>query len=129
MPTKEGKVIKVSKEDKEHIERLMAEYGKGWGETVHMALEAFEIDYKAESELMDKAVEKGLVQRCRANRISTHDFFRGIMEMWERGKIEIEGGRVKGVGEWRMKEFETVCYKRGKYPQEVIDMVVAGLKQ
>lgn len=128
MPTKDGKVIKVSKEDKEHIERLMTEYGKGWGETVHMALEAFEVEYKPESELMDKAVERGIVKLCRANGISTHDLFRGILELWEKGKIAIEDGKVKSLGEWKMKEFEMLCYKGKKTPQEVIDAFVNGLK-
>lgn len=123
------KTIRLSPIDREYIESLMLERGLTWSGAVHYVISG---GTRSEEEivqsLMDKAVYRGIKKKCKAEGISTHDFFRGVLELWEKGKIEIVDGKVRSNGEWRMKEFETACYKIGKLPQEVIDAVTRGLK-
>ena len=123
------KTIRLSPIDREYIESLMSERGLTWSGAVHYVISG---GTRSEEEivqsLMDRAVYRDIKKKCKANGISTHDFYRGILELWEKGKIEIVDGKVRSNGEWRTKEFETACYKIGKLPQEVIDAVTRGLK-
>lgn len=128
MPSVGSKVIKVSKEDKEHIERLMEEYGLSWSGAVHMVLEAFEVKYEPGSKLMDKAVERELVKLCRGNGIAPHDFFRGIMDLLEKRKIRIDARGVRTVGMVDTERFEETCYKNKLLPQEVLDKLTRRMR-
>lgn len=128
MPSIGSKVIKVSKEDKEHIERLMKEYGLTWSGAVHMVLEGFEVKHEPESELMDRAVEKDLVRLCRANGITTHDFFRGVMELFTKHKIKVDMQGLRTVGDVDTEKFEETCYKNKLRPQEVLDKLTRRMR-
>ena len=77
--------------------------------------------------IMDKAVDKGIREKCKRDGISTHDFYRGVNTMWEREKIFIENGSVKCRGEWKMDAFVERCRYHNEYPQKVIDKIVKAL--
>lgn len=80
-------------------------------------------------DLMDKAVEDDINQMCRLSGISTHDFYRGVSELWSAGKLEIEGEKVKSNGEYDVKHFEEVCYRAHIGPQEAIDKLTRSLER
>lgn len=79
-------------------------------------------------EIMDKAVEKEIKQKCSRNDITTHDFYRAINDMWNEGEIYIEYGDVRTKGKWDMVEFEHACNHVNAYPQTIIDKFVKGLR-
>lgn len=118
------KTIRLSAEDKEKVEGMMKDGGLTWSGAVHRLICEFDRGTPTEfkrQDLMDKAVERELRQMCRLSGISTHDFFRGVSELWERGKIEIDREKVKCNGELDVKRFMYVCYKHKMKPQEMID--------
>lgn len=79
-------------------------------------------------ELMDKAVEKDINQMCRLNNISTHDFYRGVCELWNAGKLEIDGEKVVSLGKYDVRMFEETCYKNKLRPQEVLDKLTRRME-
>lgn len=131
MPSRDSitKTIRLNKEDREYIEELMRDNGITWNRAVHRAIRIADSEKECgRQDLMDRAVERDIIKECKRSGISTHDFFRGIEELWKKGKIEIDGYRVKSVGEWDMKEFEICCWKNKKSPQKVIDMITEKLR-
>ena len=78
--------------------------------------------------IMDKAVYKDINEMCRSCQISTHDFYRGVCDLWNSGKLFIEDGKVKSKGEWDLDMFVERCHYINEYPQDVIDKVTKGLR-
>ena len=128
MPSVGSKVIKVSKEDKEHIERLMKEYGQSWSGVVHMVLEAFEVQHEPGSKLMDRAVERELVRLSKANGVTTHDLFRAVMELILKKKIVVDPNKIWTKGNVDTEKFEETCYKNKLKPQEVLDKLTNRMR-
>lgn len=79
-------------------------------------------------DLMDRAVQREIKSMCKGSGISEHDFYRGVMELWDSGKIYVEYGEVKCKGQWDMEEFEEACHRVNVYPQTMIDKIVKGLR-
>lgn len=143
------KTIRFSLEDRERIERLIEEEGISWSRAVHKLMNEGtpEKGYQKtrqntksadkgtpqekpqyRQDLMDRAVEKDIDKMCELSGISTHDFYRGICDMFNDGKIYCEGDKVKSKGEWKLDEFIEVCHEVNVYPQEMIDKIVKGLR-
>ena len=78
--------------------------------------------------IMDRAVYKDINDMCRSCQISTHDFYRGVCDLWNSGKLFIEDGKVKSKGEWDLDMFVERCHFINEYPQDVIDKVTKGLR-
>lgn len=81
------------------------------------------------SDLMDKAVEKDLVDMCKLSGISTHDFFRGVSELWNDGEIGIDGERVKSLGHYNIERLVELCHIMNINPQEAIDKITRSMEK
>lgn len=146
------KTIRINREDRAYLEEEMAESGLTWSGVIHKLISERGTPPKKKGEekgtpqkqsnvlqsknegtplredLMDIAVERDLKQMCKLSQISTHDFFRGINDIWERGQLEIEGHKVRSTGIYDVSKLEEECYKRGIKPQSMIDKVVRSLQ-
>lgn len=133
------KTIRINAEDKEYLEKMMDERGLTWSGVVHQIVSERGTPTKKESipkgtplenrqDLMDKAVERDIGSMCKLSGISTHDFYRGICELWNKGYVCIEDGKVKSKGEWKMDKFEEMCHIMHENPQSVIDKIAKGLR-
>lgn len=80
-------------------------------------------------DLMDRAVERDIGSMCKASGISTHDFYRGVCELFNEGQIGIEEGKVKSYGEYDMKDFEMVCYKLRERPDKMLEKLTRSLER
>lgn len=80
-------------------------------------------------DLMDRAVERDIGNMCKASGISTHDFYRGVCELFNEGQIGIEEGKVKSYGEYDMKDFEMVCYKLRERPEKMLEKLTRSLER
>lgn len=81
------------------------------------------------TDLMDKAVEKDLVDMCRLSGISTHDFFRGVCELWNDGEIGIDGEKVRSLGHYNIERFVELCHIMNIKPQETIDKITRSMEK
>lgn len=140
------KTIRFSPEDREKVESLMESENLTWGGAIHKLIsgqgtpqngyqktrENTKSVYQGtprRQDLMDKAVEDDINQMCRLTGISTHDFYRGVSELWSAGKLEIEGEKVRSNGEYDVKHFEEACYRAHIGPQEAIDKLTRSLER
>lgn len=86
-------------------------------------------DSVIQNNLMDKAVERDLVDMCRVSGISTHDFFRGVCELWNDGEIGIDGERVKSLGHYNIERLVELCHIMNIKPQEAIDKITRSMEK
>lgn len=133
------KTIRINAEDKGYMERLMEENGLTWSGVVHYLVATSGTPSKKEDkskgtpierqDLMDKAVEKDLVDMCRLSGISTHDFFRGVCELWNDGEIGIDGEKVRSLGHYNIERFVELCHIMNIKPQETIDKITRSMEK
>lgn len=118
------KTVRINAESRRYLERIMEENGLTWSGAVNYVCGVVE----NRQDLMDKAVEREIKGKCEENGISTHDFFRGINELWKKKKLEIDGYKVVSLGDYELHAFEEACYILNCHPQNVIDRMTAKLK-
>ena len=137
------KTIRLSPEDREIVEEIMRSEDLTWSGAIHKLISekgtpqnVSQKNTKIENEgtphrqdLMDRAVEREIGSMCRLSGISTHDFYRGVCELWESGKLEVEGDKVKSLGKYNVKKFEEVCYRAHVLPQKMIDKLTESLEK
>lgn len=80
-------------------------------------------------DLMDRAVERDIGEMCKLSGISTHDFYRGICELFTDGQIGIDAGRVRSFGEYDLRDFESVCYRLHQRPKEMLEKLTRSLER
>lgn len=121
-------ILRVNAETKEKIEKKARISGKSISDYVRDEMLGDSTEDIMQS-VMDKAVYRDIKRMCELNGYSTHDFYRGVCEMFNEGILYIDEKRLKCKGEWRMEEFVEKCHSINKYPQDVIDMVTRGLRR
>lgn len=142
------KTIRLNAEDREYIESLMGEESLTWSGAIHKVISERGTpqgkDYTVggskkqggngegtphRQDLMDRAVERDIGSMCRASNISTHDFYRGVCELFNEGQIGIEEGKVKSYGEYDLRDFEMVCYKLRERPDKMLEKLTRSLER
>lgn len=138
------KTIRVNREDRAYLERIMTENNLSWSGAIHYLIglknENKGVPLREKTytggvpqenmpDLMDIAVEKDLAKMCELCGISTHDFFRDVDELFNDGKLEIENGKVKSRGEYNLRYFLETCHKANVRPQEMIDKFTRSLEK
>lgn len=125
-------ILRVNAETKEQIEKRAKLSGKSISDYVRDEIlgenNVIQNEDDVIQNIMDKAVYKDINDMCRSCQISTHDFYRGVCDLWNSGKLFIEDGKVKSKGEWDLDMFVERCHFINEYPQDVIDKVTKGLR-
>lgn len=122
-------ILRVNAETKEKIEKKAKISGKSISDYVRDEIlgERQSVEDIMQS-VMDKAVYRDIKKMCELCGYSTHDFYRGVCELFNEGILYIDEKRLKSKGDWDLEEFVEKCHSINKYPQDVIDMVTKGLR-
>ena len=79
--------------------------------------------------MMDEGLYKDLDQMCRLSGLTIGRFMEYIRDMFEEGKIYIEGVQVKVKGEYELRGLIDICYRMNVDPQDMIDKLVRSLQR
>lgn len=135
------KTIRLNPEDREKVESLMMGENLSWSGAIHKLISGGSTvggtpqrkDCKPNQEhrqdLMDRAVERDIGEMCKLSGISTHDFYRGVCEYFTEGQIVIHEGKVKCLGEYDLRDFESVCYRLHTKPKEMLEKLTRSLER
>lgn len=121
------KTIRIYKNDLRVVEKIMEDEKASWSGAIHLIISGYK-ENLTRQDIMDRAVERDIKMECRKKGISTHDLFRGVSELFRKGRIYEEKGRIKLKGELDTERIEENSWKRGINPQELIDQIADKLR-
>lgn len=129
-------IIRINDETRESLESKASEEGKTLSDYARDILiggkqknNVIQKNTEFRQDLMDRAVERDIGEMCKLSGISTHDFYRGICELFTDGQIGIDEGRVRSFGEYDLRDFESVCYRLHQRPKEMLEKLTRSLER
>lgn len=77
--------------------------------------------------IMSEETYRDLEQMCRASHMTVSDFMEHIRELFNDGRIYVEGFEVKTKGEYDLGYLLDVCHRANVDPQEMINKLANSL--
>lgn len=132
------KTIRLNAEDREVIERIMEEEGLSWSGAIHRVITESVpqkkderargcTPKKEEGDVMSEETKAEIEQMCRVSGLTLTRFMEYIKELFEEGKIYIEGLTVKTKGDYDLRYLLDVCHRLNVDPQEMINKLANSL--
>ena len=128
MPSRDSitKTIRLSGEDRELIEGMMEKEGITWSGAIHKLIEGRGTPQESQKVMSDDTYRE-LEDMCFKSGLTTEKFFERVCELFNEGKICVDGIQIKTMGEYDTRKLEEVCHRINADPQEMIDRLTKSL--